>query len=627
MALPHGNAHYATTKSALASLCNYGSSTESENDDVEECKNTNKPSPSQRNSHVLGHRDIKADNNTWEQIIPVKTEVNDMLDPPLDEKSISSKIVSNILTDVVTRNENRKTHESFQLRRINNDSAQRGSICTSPSYSSDSSSSSSSSDESSSNEDGESSEEDEDPKKRLSNHKGAGKIKECNKKDKNVIKTKCESLNSHLPPIEDLHISVPEFECVPLGKISSTVEDLVIVRALPNTPALDLDSVLFLDKGRRPLGKIFDVIGPVTSPFYCVRFNSSQHIKDSNVKVDLEVYCAPRTEHTSFVFLEQLRKMKGSDASWKDDVEPDGEHIDYSDDEEERAARRTRKQLFQKPDDELSSNILANDTHKDIDGPLDRKQERQRKVLKAKRIYRPPNPNQQSTNAFYRNTKRYNPRNNGPIQWSSVRGQNSLSTTLGQEPFHYGTSNIYSQAPPSYPISSFNHGMANGVRNFGFRQQFLSTDFCRPPPPLPAYASQTPFRNDLVGPAQITQISRAPVNYCQQAEPLSVTSSLAQRQANYNVSQATLAANSYNDAASYTSLRQPLSQSSSRVQYQPRQNFDATTSSLTPSKHASFQHTLPPPPPPQETAALFSTTQFASNDNKGNEEMLSPPGT
>ena len=66
------------------------------------------------------------------------------------------------------------------------------------------------------------------------------------------------------------------------------------------------------------------------------------------MKADLEVHCAPRTEHTSFVFVEQLRKMKGSDASWKDDIEPQNEHIDYSDDEEEKSSRRTRKKLFQK---------------------------------------------------------------------------------------------------------------------------------------------------------------------------------------------------------------------------------------------------------------------------------------
>ena len=36
-------------------------------------------------------------------------------------------------------------------------------------------------------------------------------------------------------------------------------------------PALDLDSVLFLDSGSRVLGRVFDVIGPVQRPYYCVR--------------------------------------------------------------------------------------------------------------------------------------------------------------------------------------------------------------------------------------------------------------------------------------------------------------------------------------------------------------------
>ena len=37
-------------------------------------------------------------------------------------------------------------------------------------------------------------------------------------------------------------------------------------------------------------------------------------------------------------------RLKGSDASWEHDIEPPEEHLDYSDDEEERAARRRMKE-------------------------------------------------------------------------------------------------------------------------------------------------------------------------------------------------------------------------------------------------------------------------------------------
>jgi H/ACA ribonucleoprotein complex non-core subunit NAF1 len=40
------------------------------------------------------------------------------------------------------------------------------------------------------------------------------------------MKTRGEILIEHLPPIEDLQISVPAEECVELGKISSIVDQL-----------------------------------------------------------------------------------------------------------------------------------------------------------------------------------------------------------------------------------------------------------------------------------------------------------------------------------------------------------------------------------------------------------------
>lgn len=39
----------------------------------------------------------------------------------------------------------------------------------------------------------------------------------------------------------------------------------VIVRAYPETPLVDLDSILFLDNGAKALGKVFDVFGPVSN--------------------------------------------------------------------------------------------------------------------------------------------------------------------------------------------------------------------------------------------------------------------------------------------------------------------------------------------------------------------------
>ena len=63
-----------------------------------------------------------------------------------------------------------------------------------------------------------------------------------------------------LAPLEDLKISVPEEECIPIGTVQQIIDCLVVVNAKKGCPAIDLDSVLFFDHGRKTLGQVFDVI-------------------------------------------------------------------------------------------------------------------------------------------------------------------------------------------------------------------------------------------------------------------------------------------------------------------------------------------------------------------------------
>ena len=156
-----------------------------------------------------------------------------------------------------------------------------------------------------------------------------------------------------LPPLEELTISVPEEECIPIGTVSNIIDLLVLVSAKRGTPAVNLDSVLFLEHGKKTLGRVFDVFGQVNEPLYMVRFNSAEHIKEQGIEIGMDVYFAPRTPHTAYVFIDALIKMKGSDASWEHDMEPPEGCIDYSDDEEERrakAARRMKKGVRGKED-------------------------------------------------------------------------------------------------------------------------------------------------------------------------------------------------------------------------------------------------------------------------------------
>lgn len=162
-------------------------------------------------------------------------------------------------------------------------------------------------------------------------------------KSKEFVKAKGEIGIDDLPPIEDLHIQVPEAECVQMGKIFSIVEQLVLVDSLPGAVPLDLDTVLFLDKGNAALGRVFDVLGNISEPLYCVRFNSNEEIVAKGLTVGTPVFVAPKTEHTTFVILGNLMGEKGCDASWEHDIEPPLRCVDFSDDEEERSARKVRR--------------------------------------------------------------------------------------------------------------------------------------------------------------------------------------------------------------------------------------------------------------------------------------------
>lgn len=169
-------------------------------------------------------------------------------------------------------------------------------------------------------------------------HEGTAK----ERKKKPPIKVKGELLLEDLPPIQDLEIEVDEKECLEIGTVTSIVDQLVLVEGYQHSAPLDIDSVLFLDCGKKALGKVFDVIGQVSAPIYCIRFNSHEDIVAKNINTGDKVFCAPRTEYSSFVILTNIMG-RGSDASWKNDVEVPNNMIEYSDDEEERKARRPNR--------------------------------------------------------------------------------------------------------------------------------------------------------------------------------------------------------------------------------------------------------------------------------------------
>lgn len=259
-----------------------------------------------------------------------------------------------------------------------------------------------------------------------------------------ALKVRGEKTVEDLPPIEDLHISVPEAECIKIGKVQSIVAQLLLVETLPGTAPLDLDTVLFLDQGARPLGRIFDVIGQITAPMYCIRFNSRHHIEELGIEIGMDVYCAPRSEHTSFVILSNIMNMKGSDASWENDIEADPSRQDYSDDEEERAARRAARNARSSANNTTNENSSATNTQQQQQ-PKPRRQPRQRSYE--------PNANFNNYNNYHVNDHAMNQ----PLQFSNPfhpqYNTNNMNTNNmhNNMSWHHNLPPMANMPGPSYP--------------------------------------------------------------------------------------------------------------------------------------------------------------------------------
>ncbi|KAK8786131.1 hypothetical protein V5799_007504 [Amblyomma americanum] len=154
------------------------------------------------------------------------------------------------------------------------------------------------------------------------------------------LKTPGELDIDDLPPIEDLHITLPSKDLSQAGRVRHAVDQLLVVESEPGKPVLDLDSVLFRADGTA-LGRVFDVLGPVAAPYYTVRFNSAEDLAERGLEPGEPLLYAPlHADVTQYVLESEIRKQRGSDASWENNNEPPLEHLDFSDDEQEREMRK-----------------------------------------------------------------------------------------------------------------------------------------------------------------------------------------------------------------------------------------------------------------------------------------------
>ncbi|KIV94828.1 hypothetical protein PV10_02560 [Exophiala mesophila] len=128
-----------------------------------------------------------------------------------------------------------------------------------------------------------------------------------------------------------------------LGHVEFIVENTVVIKAKTSGEyqVLETNSLLCL-KDRTVLGVVADLIGRVEEPRYTLRFTNDQAIQEAGVSViGTEIYYSP--QHSTFVFTQPLKGVKGSDASNFHDEEVGDDEMEFSDDEAEAEHKRNLK--------------------------------------------------------------------------------------------------------------------------------------------------------------------------------------------------------------------------------------------------------------------------------------------
>lgn len=128
-----------------------------------------------------------------------------------------------------------------------------------------------------------------------------------------------------------------------LGVVQNMVENMILIKgATPGQyQVLESGSVVCNDK-REVIGVIADTFGRVQEPLYSVAFNNQDEMEKAGIKHDDKIFYVD--DHSTFVFTQPLRNLKGTDASNIHDEEVKEDDMEFSDDEQEALHKREIKE-------------------------------------------------------------------------------------------------------------------------------------------------------------------------------------------------------------------------------------------------------------------------------------------
>ncbi|KAF9630835.1 H/ACA ribonucleoprotein complex subunit Gar1/Naf1 [Lasiodiplodia theobromae] len=135
----------------------------------------------------------------------------------------------------------------------------------------------------------------------------------------------------------------PEMKITELGNVESIVDNMILIKANTSGEYQVLESGSVLCKyDRSVIGAVADTLGRVQEPLYTVAFNNGEEISEAGLVKGLTIYYVD--SHSTYVFTQPLKNLKGTDASNQFDEEVGENEIEFSDDEAEAEYKRQQKQ-------------------------------------------------------------------------------------------------------------------------------------------------------------------------------------------------------------------------------------------------------------------------------------------
>jgi H/ACA ribonucleoprotein complex non-core subunit NAF1 len=140
------------------------------------------------------------------------------------------------------------------------------------------------------------------------------------------------------------NITLTDEKIEELGIVEGVVENTVLVKAKVSGDyqVLESGSLLCL-KDRTVVGVVADLFGRVEQPMYTIRFTNDAAIQEAGVSEPGTPIYYVEPPHSTFVFTQPLKSIKGSDASNFHDEEVGDDEMEFSDDEAEAEHKRRLK--------------------------------------------------------------------------------------------------------------------------------------------------------------------------------------------------------------------------------------------------------------------------------------------